>query len=135
LEGLVSRTGLDAAGTAAAEALSAGGGLILVGERLATSPGGLTAAAALADATGARVAWIPRRAGERGAVEAGALPSLLPGGRSVADAAARADVAARWGLDLDEVPAAPGRDATGILTAVRDGRLGGLLVGGVDPAD
>ena len=74
LEGLVSRTGLDAAGTAAAEALSAGGGLILVGERLATSPGGLTAAAALADATGAKLAWIPRRAGERGAVEAGALP-------------------------------------------------------------
>ena len=62
---------------------------------------------ALARATGARVAWVPRRAGERGAVEAGALPSLLPGGRSVADAAARADVAARWGLDLDEVPAAP----------------------------
>ena len=29
---------------------------------------------ALARATGARVAWVPRRAGERGAVEAGALP-------------------------------------------------------------
>ena len=85
--------------------------------------------------TGARVAWIPRRAGERGAVEAGALPTLLPGGRSVADAAARADVAQRWGVDLDQVPAAPGRDLTGILTAARDGELGGLLVGGVDPSD
>ena len=53
---------------------------------------------ALARATGARVAWVPRRAGERGAVEAGALPSLLPGGRGVADAAARAEVAALLGL-------------------------------------
>jgi NADH-quinone oxidoreductase subunit G len=78
---------------------------------------------------------VPRRAGERGAVEAGALPTLLPGGRSVTDAAARADVAGRWGLDLPEVPATPGRDTTGILTAVRDGELAGLLVGGVDPAD
>ena len=31
--------------------------------------------------TGARIAWVPRRAGDRGAVEAGALPNLLPGGR------------------------------------------------------
>jgi NADH-quinone oxidoreductase subunit G len=53
----------------------------------------------------------------------------------VADAAARADVAARWGLDLPDVPARPGRDTTGILTAVRDGELAGLLVGAVDPAD
>ena len=28
--------------------------------------------------------WVPRRAGDRGAVEAGLLPSLLPGGRPVA---------------------------------------------------
>ena len=28
-------------------------------------------------ATGARLAWVPRRAGERGALEAGALPGLL----------------------------------------------------------
>ena len=46
----------------------------------------------LAAATGARLAWVPRRAGERGALEAGALPSLLPGGRPVTDAAARAEV-------------------------------------------
>jgi NADH-quinone oxidoreductase subunit G len=78
------------------------------------------------------VAWVPRRAGERGAVEAGALPNLLPGGRGVADATARAEVAALWGA---EVPSAPGRDTDAILTAVRDGHLSGLLVGGVDPAD
>ena len=52
--------------------------MILAGERLAEVPGALTAAAALADATGARLAWIPRRAGERGAIEAGALPICCP---------------------------------------------------------
>ena len=56
--------------------------MILAGERLAEVPGALAAAAALAELTGARLAWIPRRAGERGAVEAGALPVLLPGGRT-----------------------------------------------------
>ncbi|EUA94045.1 NADH-quinone oxidoreductase domain protein [Mycobacterium ulcerans str. Harvey] len=45
---------------------------------MATVPGGLSAAARLADSTGARLAWVPRRAGERGALEAGALPTLLP---------------------------------------------------------
>src|SRR4051812_45607507 len=45
------------------------GGVILVGERLATVPGALSAALALADATGAKLAWVPRRAGERGALE------------------------------------------------------------------
>ncbi|MGO4131235.1 NADH-quinone oxidoreductase subunit G, partial [Janibacter sp. YAF2_2] len=39
--------------------------IILVGERLATVPGALAAAAELATATGARLAWVPRRAGER----------------------------------------------------------------------
>jgi NADH-quinone oxidoreductase subunit G len=88
--------------------------------------------AALAAETGARVGWVPRRAGERGAVEVGALPGLLPGGRLVDSAADRAAVAQRWGVEL---PPTPGRDTTGILAAVRDGALGGLLVGGVDPAD
>jgi NADH-quinone oxidoreductase subunit G len=122
-------------GGPAVEALRQPGAVVLAGERLAEVPGAFSALVALSRATGARVAWIPRRAGERGAVEAGALPTLLPGGRSVADAAARADVAQRWGVDLDEVPAAPGRDLTGILTALRDGELSGLLVGGVDPGD
>ncbi|MFT4083684.1 MAG: NADH-quinone oxidoreductase subunit G [Nocardioides sp.] len=48
--------------------------IILAGERLAISPGGLPAAVALAARTGARLAWIPRRAGDRGAIEAGLLP-------------------------------------------------------------
>ncbi|MFZ1161131.1 NADH-quinone oxidoreductase subunit G, partial [Mycobacterium sp.] len=40
--------------------LSNPGAIILVGERLANVPGGLWAAARLADSTGARLAWVPR---------------------------------------------------------------------------
>ncbi len=120
-------------GGPALDALRTPGAVVLAGERLAEVPGAFSALVALAEATGARLAWVPRRAGERGAVEAGALPGLLPGGRSVTDAAARAEVAAAWGLA--DLPAAPGRDTTGILTAARDGALGGLLVGAVDPDD
>ncbi len=112
-------------------ALRKAGAVVLVGERLASVPGALTAAVALADATGAKLAWVPRRAGERGAVDVGALPTLLPGGRRIADDAARAAVAAVWG----EVPAEPGRDLTAILEATKTGRLKGLLVGAVDPTD
>jgi NADH-quinone oxidoreductase subunit G len=119
-------TSLASDGSDAAAALAAGGAVILVGERLATSPGALSAAARLASATGAKLAWVPRRAGERGAIEAGCLPGLLPGGRALGDAA---------GLGWDGVPADAGRDLTGILTAARDGELDALVVGGVDPAD
>ena len=107
--------------------------VVLVGERLATVPGGLAAAASLAQKTGARLAWIPRRAGDRGAIEAGCLPTLLPGGRPVADATARVDAAASWGVD--NLPEAVGRDGDAIVAALAAGELGGLVVGGVDPAD
>jgi NADH-quinone oxidoreductase subunit G len=123
--------GAEAAAIASFDA-ELSGGVILVGERLATSPGALSAAVALARRTGARLAWVPRRAGERGAVDAGALPNLLPGGRSVIDDGARVDVERVWDAT---VPAAAGRDITAILRAARDGQLSGLLVGGVDPAD
>ena len=109
------------------------GGLILVGERMAAVPGALSAVATLAATTGARIAWIPRRAGDRGAVETGALPNLLPGGRPVADAAARVDLAAAWGVD--HLPEVVGRDGDAIIAAAAEGKLGGLVVGGVDPAD
>jgi NADH-quinone oxidoreductase subunit G len=109
------------------------GAVILVGERLAISPGALSAASRLAAATGARLAWIPRRAGERGAVEAGALPGLLPGGRPLSDASAREQTAAAW--NFGELPSTQGRDTAGILAAARDGELGALLIGGVELAD
>jgi NADH-quinone oxidoreductase subunit G len=109
-----------------------GGGVILVGERLAEVPGALTAAAVLATQTGARLAWVPRRAGDRGALEAGCLGGLLPGGRPVADAAARVDVGTVWGTT---VPAVIGRDTDGILAAAASGELGALVIGGVDLDD
>ncbi len=110
-----------------------GGDVVLVGERLAQVPGALSAVSELIGRTGARLAWVPRRAGDRGALETGCLPSLLPGGRPVSDAAARVDAAAVWGVD--QLPAAPGRDGDGIVDALRTGGLAGLVIGGVDPAD
>jgi NADH-quinone oxidoreductase subunit G len=115
------------------ELLRLPGAVIIVGERLATSPGAFSAASRLAAATGARLAWIPRRAGERGAVEAGALPGLLPGGRPLSDASAREHAAAAW--NVAGLPAAAGRDTAAILAAARDGELGALLIGGVELAD
>jgi NADH-quinone oxidoreductase subunit G len=116
----------------AADALRTQGAVILVGERAAEVPGLLTAAAGLATATGARLAWVPRRAGERPAIDAGALPTLLPGGRRVADDAARGEVEAVWGSLL---PTTPGRDAAGILAAAAAGELAALVIGGVDIDD
>ncbi|MFJ4676528.1 NADH-quinone oxidoreductase subunit G [Kitasatospora sp. NPDC088783] len=116
-----------------ADALRSPGAVVLVGERLAQTAGGPTAALRLAHATGARLAWVPRRAGERGAVEAGALPGLLPGGRAVAVPAARAEAAAHWGVA--ELPARPGRDTGEILAAAAAGELDALVVGGVGLED
>ncbi|PFG42127.1 NADH dehydrogenase subunit G [Isoptericola jiangsuensis] len=118
-----------------AGALGQDGAVLLVGERLAAAPGAYTAALRLAAATGARLAWIPRRAGERGGVEAGLLPGLLPGGRPLSDPTARAEVAAAWGIDADALPAARGLDTVGILDALSIRQLAGVLVGGVELAD
>lgn len=107
--------------------------MIVVGERLAAVPGGLTAALRTAAATGAALVWIPRRAGERGALEAGALPSLLPGGRPATDPRAREEVASVWGVA--ELPVRFGRDTGQIVEAAATGELGALLVAGVDPED
>ena len=107
--------------------------IILVGERASESAGVLTAVAALADSTGAKFAWIPRRAGERGALEAGAIGNLLPGGRPVIDAPARVDIAALWGVP--SLPATVGRSSDEIYAAVNSGSIGALIIGGVDPLD
>jgi NADH-quinone oxidoreductase subunit G len=121
----------DATITSVAKAIGQRGAVIVVGERLASSPGALSAAAALADKTGARLAWVPRRAGDRGALEAGCLPGLLPGGRPFADPAAREQVATAWAASL---PAAPGRDTDTLLAAAAAGEIA-LVVGSVDPGD
>ncbi|WP_285731784.1 NADH-quinone oxidoreductase subunit G [Nocardiopsis sp. ATB16-24] len=114
-------------------ALNEEGAVIMVGERMAAVPGALTAVAALAERTGARLAWVPRRAGERGAIDAGALPGLLPGGRPVTDASARAEVARAW--NVGELPAEPGRDTSAIIEAAAAGELDALLIAGVELDD
>ena len=120
------------AGAVAGLALTAKS-VILVGERASESAGLFTAVAALAAKTGAKIAYIPRRAGERGALEAGALGNVLPGGRPVTDAAARVDIAAAWGID--SLPATPGRTSTQIIDALTSGDLDAVVVGGVDAHD
>ncbi|GGN29216.1 NADH-quinone oxidoreductase subunit G [Streptomyces fuscichromogenes] len=133
LDALASGVGLEEPGSRAAEALRADGAVIVVGERLASVAGGLTAAVRAATATGAHLVWIPRRAGERGAIEAGALPSLLPGGRPATDPRAREEVAAVWGVS--QLPLRYGRDTGQIVEAAARGELSALLVAGVEVAD
>ncbi len=124
---------LGNAGEAGAAALASLGAdsIIIVGERLAGVPGGYSTALRVALDTGAQLAWIPRRAGDRGALEAGCLPGLLPGGRLVSDPQARVDMQAAWGVD--GLPAQPGRDLTEILAAA--GSLQALVVAGVEIDD
>ncbi|MGI5402191.1 NADH-quinone oxidoreductase subunit G [Streptomyces sp. CA-135486] len=133
LDALAAGSGPEGDGAKAAEALRAEGAVIVVGERLAGVPGGLTAAVRAATATGAQLVWIPRRAGERGAIEAGAIPSLLPGGRPATDPRAREETAAAW--RVRELPHHYGRDTGQIVEAAATGELGALLVAGVEVAD
>ena len=115
--------------------LSQPGAVIMVGERIAGAAGAASAAAALARETGAALAWVPRRAGERGALDAGALAGLLPGGRPLTDAAARAEVAAAWNVDASQLPAAAGLSGLELLQAAKRGDLAALLLGGVELSD
>ena len=108
-----------------AEALS--GGVVLVGERAARVPGLLSSVVALAERTGARLAWVPRRAGDRAAIEAGLLPGLLPFGRGIDEAGAQS---LGWG----ELPER-GLDAKQMIEAAASGKLKALVVGGVDVRD
>ena len=105
----------------------------LVGERASETPGLFSAVAALAAKTGSKLAYIPRRAGERGALEAGAIGNLLPGGRPVSDAAARVDIAAAWGVE--SLPTTVGRTTSEIISALAQGELDSVVVGGVDAHD
>ncbi|MEW1546735.1 NADH-quinone oxidoreductase subunit G [Streptomyces tsukubensis] len=133
LDALSGSVGLEGDGERAAADLRRDGALIVVGERLAGVPGGLTAAVRTATATGARLVWIPRRAGERGAVEAGAIPSLLPGGRPATDPRAREETAEAW--RVRELPHGYGRDTGQIIEAAATGELAALVVAGVEAAD
>jgi NADH-quinone oxidoreductase subunit G len=119
--------------SAVAEVALTAKSVILLGERASESAGLISAAISLAEKSGAKLAWIPRRAGERGALEAGAFPTLLPGGRPVSDSAARVDIAAAWGVD--SLPATPGRTTHQIIEALGNNDLDAVVVGGVDAYD
>ena len=107
--------------------------VIIVGERAAEVPGALSTALELAEVSGAKLAWIPRRAGERGALAAGALGNLLPGGRPISDSAARVDLQNAW--SVASLPESVGRTTSEILSALEDKSLDAVLIGGVDPMD
>jgi len=105
--------------------------ILIVGERLSLSPASHPAALRAAGRTGLGLAWIPRRAGERAALEAGLLPGLLPAGRTREDAE---EIAEALTSDLT-LPALPGKDLAQILESAATGEIGALLVGGVELAD
>jgi NADH-quinone oxidoreductase subunit G len=105
------------------------GPVVLVGERAGT--GAIPAGATLAEAMGGKLGYVPRRAGARGAIEAGLLAGALPGGRRIDDPADRAELEALWGTPL---PAERGRDLEAILTDAAAGRIDVLHLIGVDLA-
>ena len=106
-----------------------GKSVVLVGERAAETQGALSAVAKLVKESGAKLGWVPRRAGERGAIAAGALPNLLPGARPIEDASARVDIATAW--SVDSVPTTAGMSTEEIINS----DLQAILIGGVDPMD
>jgi NADH-quinone oxidoreductase subunit G len=103
--------------------------VVLVGERAAETPGALSAVAKLINQSGAKLGWIPRRAGEKGAIAAGAMPNLLPGNRPVAEPSARVDLATAW--STDSLPTTPGMNTQEIINS----DLQAVIIGGVDPMD
>ena len=106
--------------------------IVLVGERASLVPGLLAAVSKLSEKN-VRWAWIPRRAGELAALEAGCLPGLLPGGRLVSDARARIDLQAAWGVE--HLPEDAGLDASAMVQAADDGQLKAIIAAGVDLND
>jgi len=117
--------GADPVMDEALEALRAAGdaAVVIVGER----SGAAEAAQARFLGSEARFAYVTRRAGDRGALRAGVHPSLLPGGRSLADAGA---VESRWTTAVNREP---GRDWRGILEACASREIDVLYLVGVDP--
>lgn len=98
--------------------------IVLVGERAARTAGLLSAAAELARKKGLRIQWVPRRSGERAAIDAGLLPNLLPFGRTVNDQEA-------WdSLGWNGSAPATGWSAAEILSNAKT-----LVLGGIDLRD
>ena len=121
-------TGNEVAAISALTGLTAKS-VVLVGERASETTGALSAVIKLVNDSGAKLGWIPRRAGEKGAIAAGALPNLLPGNRPITDASARIDIATAW--NADSLPSEVGMSSTEIINS----DLQVVLIGGVDPMD
>ncbi len=103
--------------------------VVLVGERAVETPGALSAVAKLINTSGAKLGWVPRRAGEVGALAAGAVPDLLPGNRPIDNASARVDIATVWGSD--SLPTTTGMNTLEMINS----DLEAIVIGGVDPMD
>jgi NADH-quinone oxidoreductase subunit G len=123
-------TGTDDADAGVALAGAGDRGIVLAGARLAEHDGAADAALAVARTHGARFAWIPRRAGDHGALRAGVHPVLGPGGRRLDATEDRAELEAVWGPVMTE---ADGRDTTELLRAAAEHELDVLYLVGVDP--
>jgi NADH-quinone oxidoreductase subunit G len=132
LEQLATAHGQDTLLGRVADALdeAKGAAVVLAGARLACSVGAVSMAVSLAQSVGARFAFVPRRAGDRGVLRAGVHPAMLPGGRRVEDAADRAEVEAVWGGGL---PDEAGRDTGAILEAAARREIAVLYLVGTDP--
>jgi NADH-quinone oxidoreductase subunit G len=132
LEQLATAHGQDTALGRVADALdrARASAVVLAGPRLAGSVGALSMAVSLTQSVGARFAYLPRRAGDRGALRAGVHPALLPGGRRVDAPADRAEIEAAWG---GGVPGEVGRDAGAILEAAARREIDVLYLVGTDP--
>jgi NADH-quinone oxidoreductase subunit G len=113
-------------------ALAAAGdaGLVIAGPRLADVQEGVDRARALAGESGARFAYVTRRANDRGALVAGVHPSLLPGGRLVGVDDERAEVEGVWG-SLERPDG--GRNWRDILEACASREIDVLFLIGIDP--
>jgi NADH-quinone oxidoreductase subunit G len=98
-----------------------GRGIVLIGPRFVGSSLGPISA---------RVGYVTRRAGDRGALLAGVHPSLLPGGRRSNVADERAEVEQIWGPIL---ATDAGRSSHQILQACADREIDVLFLIGVDP--
>ena len=104
-----------------------GDGLVIAGPRLTEHPNGVWNALDMARSVGARFAYVTRRANDRGALVAGVHPGLLPGGRTIDEAA---EVETVWGPLTNRTP---GRDASAILRACVTREIDVLFLVGVDP--
>jgi NADH-quinone oxidoreductase subunit G len=104
--------------------------MVLAGPRLADLASGAEAGIRLASAAGVRLAWVTRRANDRGALVAGVHPSLLPGGRRFDVDDERTEVENLWG---PIIVGAEGRNWRSILQACADRELDILFLIGVDP--